>query len=109
VPQSPEAVAVADGFSSIVAHLETLPLNGSEKRQLAEGAKGVDKLKEKLTYGGVEADVVNACHQLCGAVFARDYATAASVQLALVNSHWSAHKDWLKGVKFLTQMAQKKM
>ena len=34
---------------------------------------------------------------------------ASAVQVALVNSHWAAHKDWLKGVKFLCQLAQKKM
>ncbi|KAH8060889.1 hypothetical protein JL720_13478 [Aureococcus anophagefferens] len=29
--------------------------------------------------------------------------------VALVNSHWGEHKDWLKGLKFLIQLAQKKM
>jgi hypothetical protein len=109
VAQSPDAVAVAQGLQQLVQHLGACPLNGSEKRQLAEGSKAAEKLQEKLTYGQVEDDVIAQCNRLVGSVLARDYATAAAVQVALVNSHWAAHKDWLKGVKFLCQLAQKKM
>ena len=109
VAQSPEATAVAQGLQQLVQHLSQCPLNGSEKRQLAEGSKAAEKLKEKLTYGQVEEDVIVQCNRLVSAVLQRDYATASAVQVALVNSHWAAHKDWLKGVKFLCQLAQKKM
>ena len=104
-----EATAVAQGLQQLVQHLSQCPLNGSEKRQLAEGSKAAEKLKEKLTYGQVEEDVIVQCNRLVSAVLQRDYATASAVQVALVNSHWAAHKDWLKGVKFLCQLAQKKM
>ena len=107
--QSPDAVAVAQGLQQLVQHLGACPLNVSEKRQLAEGSKAAEKLQEKLTYGQVENDMIAQCNRLVGSVLARDYATAAAVQVALVNSHWAAHKDWLKGVKFLCQLAQKKM
>ena len=96
-------------LQQLVQHLSQCPLNGSEKRQLAEGSKAAEKLKEKLTYGQVEEDVIVQCNRLVSAVLQRDYATASAVQVALVNSHWAAHKDWLKGVKFLCQLAQKKM
>ena len=109
VAQSPEATAVAQGLQQLVQHLSQCPLNGSEKRQLAEGSKAAEKLKEKLTYGQVEEDVIVQCNRLVASVLQRDYATASAVQVALVNSHWAAHKDWLKGVKFLCQLAQKKM
>ena len=107
--QSPEATAVAQGLQQLVQHLQACPLNGSEKRQLAEGSKAAEKVKEKLTYGQVEEDVIVQCNRLVASVLQRDYATASAVQVALVNSHWAAHKDWLKGVKFLCQLAQKKM
>ena len=109
VAQSPEAVAVAENLSALVAHLGGMPLNGSEKRQLAEVDKSVTVLKQKMTFGAVDANVVASCHHLVGAMLNRDYATAQNVQVALVNSHWGEHKDWLKGVKFLIQLAQKKM
>ena len=109
VAQSPEAVAIAENLTAVVAHLGSLPLNGSEKRQLAEVDKSVSKLKEKMTYGALDGDVVGSVHTLVGSMLARDYATASNVQVALVNSHWGEHKDWLKGLKFLIQLAQKKM
>ena len=88
------------------------PLNKGDFRSKEEEKRFRDereKLKEKLTYGQVEEDVIVQCNRLVSAVLQRDYATASAVQVALVNSHWAAHKDWLKGVKFLCQLAQKKM
>ena len=79
------------------------------KKEAAIWRQRAEKLKEKLTYGQVEEDVVVQCNRLVASVLQRDYATASAVQVALVNSHWAAHKDWLKGVKFLCQLAQKKM
>ncbi|KAH8070454.1 hypothetical protein JL721_5228 [Aureococcus anophagefferens] len=99
VAQSPEAVAIAENLTAVVAHLGSLPLNGSEKRQLAEVDKSVSKLKEKMTYGALDGDVVGSVHTLVGSMLARDYATASNVQVALVNSHWGEHKDW-KGLPY---------
>ena len=104
-PMKDGSVKRTTGFTYAVKYV----LNGSEKRQLAEGSKAAEKLKEKLTYGQVEEDVIVQCNRLVASVLQRDYATASAVQVALVNSHWAAHKDWLKGVKFLCQLAQKKM
>ena len=39
----------------------------------------------------------------------RDYGTAAAMQTALVSSDWKSHKDWLKGMKVLIQLASRKL
>ena len=46
---------------------------------------------------------------MVNAVGARDYATAGSIHKDLTTSAWDEHKDWVKGIKGLVMLAQKKL
>ncbi|CAN0097002.1 unnamed protein product, partial [Hapterophycus canaliculatus] len=35
---------------------------------------------------------------------ARDVKTANAIQQGLANSAWTSHKDWLKGLKYLSTL-----
>jgi hypothetical protein len=38
-----------------------------------------------------------------------NFKAALAGHVALTTSHWSDHKDWLKGLKYMIQLAQKKL
>lgn len=80
-----------------------------EKRQLSEGEKAVANLLKKLSYSEIAADVSSQLITMTGAVRNRDYQTATAIQAGLANSVWKEHKDWLRGLKFLIQLAWKKI
>jgi len=102
---------IADGLLQIVASLTNpnLPLNPSERKQLTESEKGVAILIKKLSRGAIDPDVVAKVQQLVLAAESRNYVAAGGIQKSLVDSVWSDHKDWLKGLKFLIQLAMKKL
>jgi len=80
-----------------------------ERKQLGEVDKALDRLSEKINANALDEDVLGRVMALVDALARRDVAAASSIQVALVNHDWAKHKDWLKGVKFLLQLFQKKM
>lgn len=109
VPQLPDEYRhVQDGLLSVVAQLKAAASNPMERKQAAESEKSAAIFIKTLAMGGVDADVAEKVGSVLRSLQGRDYATASSIVTSLVSNHWKDHKDWLKGLKFLVQLAGKK-
>eukprot|EP00578_Thalassiosira_sp_NH16_P006546 CAMPEP_0181106352 /NCGR_PEP_ID=MMETSP1071-20121207/16486_1 /TAXON_ID=35127 /ORGANISM="Thalassiosira sp., Strain NH16" /LENGTH=1086 /DNA_ID=CAMNT_0023189753 /DNA_START=165 /DNA_END=3425 /DNA_ORIENTATION=+ len=105
---SEEYQYIQAGLMTIIERL-TASANGSmEKKQAAESKKAVAVFIKTFARGGIDADIANKVGSVVSALQNRDYASASSVVTGLVSNEWKDHKDWLKGMKFLVQMASKK-
>jgi protein transport protein SEC31 len=100
---------IKDGLLQITTSLASSPLAAADKRQLSEAEKGVAILVKRLARGDIDATVVEKVSKLVGSLLSRDYNTTNIIQKQLVNDDWKEHKDWLKGVKFLIQLASKRL
>jgi len=83
-------------------------LNPIEKRQVSEAEKGVAILVKRMARGELEASTTQKVYAMVTAIANADLATASAVQTDLANHDWRDHKDWLKGIKILIQLAVKK-
>jgi len=80
----------------------------SEKRQMTEVHKAALILSDKLNRHQLDE---HACEQLLamvGFINSADFRNALEVHKGLTTTHWSSDKEWLKGVKCLIQLCQKK-
>merc|ERR1711982_174624 len=97
----------------LISMIQTLSANPSllagEKKQLAEGKKAVGVLLAKLSRGDIPPPVVDTVNSLVTALQNRDYASATAIQTSAVSTIWRDHKDWLKGMKFLIQLASRRL
>ena len=100
---------IKDGLLNIVASLNSCPLSAADKRQLVEAEKGVAICVKRLALGDIDASVSGKVAALVDALLRRDYNTTTALQKNLVNEDWKEHKDWLKGIKFLIQLASKRL
>jgi protein transport protein SEC31 len=100
---------IKDTLLGLADALKGAALNPVEKRQLLEAEKGVAILVKKLAREGLGEESVQHVTALVDAVAVRDYATALVLQTTLANTEWKEHKDWLKGIKILLQLASKKL
>jgi protein transport protein SEC31 len=100
---------IKDGFLELVTAIQGMQLSVGDRKQLAEGEKGVAILVKKLARGDIDAQIAGKVLIIVNALRAGDYNTAVLNQTALVNSDWRDHRDWLKGIKNLIQLAAKKM
>lgn len=110
---TPELLAehehIKETLIQLSASLNAVPLSPADKRQLSEAEKAIAVLLKRLARGDIDADVSGQVDSMVTAIRGRDYVTAGAIQTGLVNSDWKDHKDWLKGMKFLIQMAAKKI
>jgi len=97
-----------DGLMAIVERLVASATGTMEKKQAAESQKAVVVFIKTLARGGVDGDVANKVASVLSALQGRDYASASSIVTGLVSNEWKDHKDWLKGMKFMVQLASKK-
>ena len=104
-----EHAPIKDGLLGIVSQLQNSPMTAADKRQLQEAEKGVAILVKRMARGDLSAAVIGKVSSLVTALQNRDYNTTQAVQKSLVNEDWKDHKDWLKGIKFLIQLASKRL
>jgi protein transport protein SEC31 len=64
---------------------------------------------KKLSRDTLNDDIVEKVFTLANALVNRDFNTAMAMQTTLANAEWRDHKDWLKGIKILIQLASKKL
>ncbi len=100
---------LSDGLLQIVDTLGSVATGAMEKKQAMEAQKGVAVFLKTLGRGGIDDDVVNKVSMILSGLQNRDYGMASSIVTSLVSNEWKDHKDWLKGMKFLVQMAAKKI
>ena len=104
-----ELLPIKDGLLNITVSLGSCPLSAADKRQLLEAEKGVAICIKRLAIGDLEASVQQKVSALVEALLNRDYNTTNALQKNLVNEDWKEHKDWLKGIKSLIQLASKRL
>jgi hypothetical protein len=101
--------AIVPLLSDLQAQLAGACVAAAEKKQLAEVAKAASILIGKLGCpGAVSGEVAAKALALVVAVASRDYPLAGSIHKDLTTSAWDEHKDWVKGIKGLVGLAQKK-
>jgi len=107
---APEQQHISDILVSMIKTLSASEsLLTGEKKQLAEGKKAVGILLTKLSRGDIPPTVVDKVNALVTALQNRDYASATTIQTSAVSTIWRDHKDWLKGMKFLIQLASRRL
>jgi protein transport protein SEC31 len=99
---------VKDTLSSLYDHLASIS-QPSDARQLDEAKKGLDVLVKKLARGEIDDVINNKLLTMCSQIGDYDFRAATATQTAIVNSDWRSHKDWLKGLKTLLQLAVKRL
>jgi protein transport protein SEC31 len=104
----PEYKYLQDGLMAIVDRLMSSATGSMEKKQAAESQKAVAVFIKTLARGGIDKDIAERMGSMLTSLQNRDYGSASSIVTGLVSNDWKDHKDWLKGMKFLVQMASKK-
>jgi protein transport protein SEC31 len=103
-----EQAQIKDTLQSLYDHLESVA-QPSEKRQLEESKKGIDALFKKLARGQIDDEVNAKLLAIVAQIGNYDFRAATATQTSLVNTDWKIHKDWLKGLKVLLQLAVKRL
>lgn len=105
---SGDSATIKDTLTACLTALKDYPLSAAEKRQLSDGEKGVAILVKKIARNQVDAGALAQVSSMVSALAGGDYPGANSIQQSLVTSEWRNHKDWLKGLKSLLQLAARK-
>jgi len=100
---------ISDDLMSFLKMLEGCPLSLSEKKQLSEIERGVAIFTKKMARAEVDSSVIECVASMLAAIKERQFAAAQAIQTKLVNTEWSHHKDWLKGMKFLILLIMKRL
>jgi protein transport protein SEC31 len=100
--------SIKDTLLGCAEALKQTSLNVVEKKQLDEAEKGVAILVKKLNRDEISDPMVDQVFALVNAISQHDFAAALAYQTTMANSEWRDHKDWLKGIKILIQLASKK-
>ncbi|CAJ1954327.1 unnamed protein product [Cylindrotheca closterium] len=105
---SAELQPIKDCLIGVIDALKADPsMGGSDKRLLSESERGVAVLLKRLALGDIQPEICAKVLQMIGFITTYDFGSAQSVLTDLVSSEWRGHKDWLKGVKALLQLARK--
>ena len=91
----------------LVTALKGGQLASVDKRQLAEAEKAVAIFSKRLALGDISDDVANQMLSITNSLSAYDWSAATALQTSLVSNEWKEHKEWLKGIKALVQLATK--
>jgi protein transport protein SEC31 len=100
--------SIRDTLLGAAEALKQTNLNVVEKKQLDEAEKGIAILVKKLARDDLSDTIVDQVFSLVNAISQHDFAASLAYQTTLANSEWRDHKDWLKGIKILIQLAIKK-
>ena len=103
----PEYQPISDTLLGLIEALKGGQLAAVDKRQLSEGEKGVAIFAKLLARGEISDEIANKMLSMTNSLSSYDWAAASSIQTALVSQEWRDHKDWLKGIKALVQLATK--
>ncbi|GKY95564.1 hypothetical protein MPSEU_000517900 [Mayamaea pseudoterrestris] len=105
---SAEQAQIKDTLTSLYDHLVSIS-QPADSRQLEEVKKGLEALVKKLARGLIDDDINSKLLVMCEQIGNYDFRAATATQTAIVNSDWRIHKEWLKGLKTLLQLAVKRL
>jgi len=98
---------IPDTLLALIDALKGGQLSSVDKRQLIEAQKAVAIFSKRLALGDVSDEVANQMLSMTTFLSGYDWASATAAQTALVSNEWKEHKEWLKGIKALVQLATK--
>ena len=107
IPENAKAIVPA--LNDLQGRLAAVCASGAEKKQLADVDKAVNILLAKLSSGQVDSAIAEKATQLVTALSSGDAASASNIQKVLAAEFWDNHKDWIKGMKNLVQLCQRKL
>ncbi len=94
-------------LDSVVTNLVQVVTSPADKRQLSMVQTSITALKNKAMAGGVDVTILEKLSQLVAQIQSKNAAGANQIQMDLVNTAWGNHKEWIKGLKVLIQLACK--
>jgi protein transport protein SEC31 len=103
-----ELAPMVPALQDLQARLAAVCVAAAEKKQLAEVGKASAILLDKIGQGAIEAAVSGKAMQLVMATATKDYAAASAIHKDLTATAWDQHKDWIKGIKSLFMLCQRK-
>lgn len=83
-------------------------LSPAEKKQITVLRQSFSALQERLRNNDISADILQKITAFMECMVNRNFAGATVIQTDLVNTAWDAHKDWIKALKGLIQLASRK-
>lgn len=98
---------ISDILLSLIEALKGGQLTPSDRRQISEAEKAVAIFAKRLARGDIAVEIADRMLSMTTYLSNYDWPSANSVQTALVSQEWRDHKDWLKGIKTLVQLATK--
>ena len=98
---------IPDTMLGLITALKGGQLASVDKRQLAEAEKAIAIFSKRLALGDISDDVANQMLSITSSLSAYDWAAATALQTSLISNEWKEHKEWLKGIKALVQLATK--
>lgn len=106
-PLKDEYQPIPDTLLALIEALKGGQLTSVDKRQLTEAQKAVAIFSKRLALGYIGDEVANQMLAMTNFLSAYDWTSATATQTALVSNEWKEHKEWLKGIKALVQLATK--
>ena len=108
IPQlKDEYQPIPDTLLSLIEAIKGGQLSSVDKRQLSEAQKAVAIFSKRLVLGDISDETANQMLSLTNFLSAYDWSSATAAQTSLVTNEWKEHKEWLKGIKALVQLATK--
>ena len=98
---------IPDTLLALIEALKGGQLSSVDKRQLAEAQKAVAIFSKRLALGDITDEIANQMLSMTNFLSAYDWPSATTTQTSLVSNEWKEHKEWLKGIKALVQLATK--
>jgi len=77
-----------------------------QKKALAEAQKAAGVLCSRLSAGQIDPAVATKASNLVSAMQSRNFDAAMAIHKDLTATEWTNHKDWIKGIKNLVQLAK---
>lgn len=106
-PLKDEFQTIPDTLLALIEALKGGQLSSVDKRQLAEAQKAVAIFSKRLALGDITDEIANEMLSITNFLSAYDWSSAMATQTSLVSNEWKEHKEWLKGIKALVQLATK--
>jgi len=95
-------------LNEIIKSLQAVVKSPMEKKQMGVVAAAYEILVEQIGRGEVSQEVMMKVAALVEYLSTRNFPAASQLQTDLANTVWAQHKEWIKGIKVLNQLAAKK-
>jgi len=106
-PLKDEYQTIPDTLLALIEAIKGGQLSSVDKRQLAEAQKAVAIFSKRLALGDITDEIAKQMLSMTTFLAAYDWSSATATQTSLVSNEWKEHKEWLKGIKALVQLATK--